>query len=210
MSIPWETVEIRECGEPMVDLSEYGIVCEPAYFNMGLSTNPTILVRRSVAEKLAKVELSLEGARLKVWDGFRPRTVQKAIYQKLWEELKVDNPDWRDAQLRAEVGLFVAEPDMPNRVLPHMTGGAVDLTLIDTDGRELDMGTEFDDFTARSATNYSDLSQEARANRMILFNAMLRVGFTNFPEEWWHFGFGDSLSAYLRSDPYAIYGEWWD
>lgn len=203
--IPWEAISTKEISEPLVDLADYRIICEPAYFNMGLSLDSTIFVRQSVAEKLVNVNARLGENKLKVWDGYRSREVQLTIYQKLWNETKAKQPEWNDDQLTIAVNRFVTPLDNP--VLPHMTGGAVDLTLIDANGVELDMGTGFDDFTPHAATFSQDIPKQVQQNRTLLLEAMAAEGFTNYPEEWWHFGYGDPLSAYLNSEDIAIYGE---
>jgi len=202
---PWETISTKETGEPLVNLAGYPIICEPAYFNMGLSQDSTIFVRQSVAEKLVNVNARLGENKLKVWDGFRSREVQLTIYQKLWNETKAKQPNWNEDQLTTAVNRFVTP--LSNSILPHMTGGAIDLTLVDANMKELNMGTGFDDFTSHAATFSEDISKQAHKNRMLLLEAMTAEGFANYPEEWWHFGYGDPLSAYLNKDEFAIYGE---
>ena len=76
----------------------------------------------------------------------------------------------------------------------HTTGGAIDVTLVDENGNELNMGTEFDSFAEESATNYFELNninREVRNNRRILYNCMIDAGFVNLASEWWHYDFGD-------------------
>lgn len=203
----WQSVPVEECGEALVNLVDFGVLCEPAYFNMGLSDNPVIQVRESVAVKLARVDTALAGLRLKVWDGFRPRSVQRAIYRQFWDELQKQHPDWSDDELHTAAQQFVAPPDLPGTIPPHTTGGAVDLTLADLDGLNIDMGTGFDDFSPKAATFSDDISDDARRNRDILLAAMSNEGFVNYSEEWWHFGYGDPLSAVICQLPKAIYGE---
>jgi zinc D-Ala-D-Ala dipeptidase len=124
-------------------------------------------LRRDAAERLARVESALEaeGLGLKVFDCYRPLSVQ----QKFWQLV----PDDR----------YVANPAKGSR---HNRGCAVDLTLVDASGRELAMPTAFDDFTERAHRD-APASPEAAANRKKLEDAMTAQGFVGLPTEWWHF-----------------------
>ncbi|HEU4825959.1 MAG TPA: M15 family metallopeptidase, partial [Dongiaceae bacterium] len=66
-------------------------------------------------------------------------------------------------------------------------GVALDLTLIDAHGRELDMGTDFDALTPRSHHGRTDLSPEAQRNRLLLLGLMTAAGFEFYTNEWWHY-----------------------
>jgi zinc D-Ala-D-Ala dipeptidase len=111
-------------------------------------------------------ELEPEGLRLKVWDCYRPLSVQR----KFWALV----PDER----------YVANPAKGSR---HNRGAAVDLTLVRADGTELAMPTGFDDFTAKAHRDFTALPPEAVANRARLERAMVKHGFVPLPTEWWHF-----------------------
>jgi D-alanyl-D-alanine dipeptidase len=130
------------------------------------------LLRREVAERLRRVQAALEprGLGLEVWDCYRPLSVQRRFWALV--------PDPR----------YVADPAKGSR---HNRGAAVDLTLVDAAGRELDMGTGFDDFSPRSHRDARDLSAAARAHRATLEAAMAAQGFVGMPTEWWHFDAGD-------------------
>lgn len=125
-------------------------------------------LRQKVALKLDTVQKQLEkmGLGLKVWDGYRPLSMQKIF----WEAL----PDPR----------FVAPPDVGSR---HNRGAAVDVTLVDRVGKELKMPTDFDDFSSKAHRNYQRLPKEVLHNRMLLENVMCAQGFIPLPSEWWHF-----------------------
>ena len=130
------------------------------------------LLRENVARRLAWVEsdLSLQGLGLKVFDCYRPRSVQ----YKMWKIV----PDSR----------YVADPAKGSR---HNRGAAVDLTLIDLKNplgpRELEMPTGFDDFTEKAHRDYKGASGEATLHRKVLQEAMERRGFVGLSTEWWHF-----------------------
>lgn len=126
------------------------------------------ILRRAVAERLVKVQQSLreQGFGLKIWDGYRPLSVQ----QKMWEKM----PDPK----------YVANPQYGSN---HNRGAAVDVTLVDSLGNEVEMPTEFDDFSDEAASGYPYGSKKALKNREILQRAMRAQGFTTIKSEWWHF-----------------------
>ncbi|NOZ55640.1 MAG: D-alanyl-D-alanine dipeptidase [Calditrichaeota bacterium] len=129
---------------------------------------PRCFLRRATAERLARVQARLrkQGLGLKIWDGYRPRSVQ----WKMWKLV----PDSR----------YVADPRKGSR---HNRGAAVDVTLVDSTGRELEMPTGFDDFTEKAHRDYQGCSETARRNRALLEAAMTAEGFVPLPTEWWHF-----------------------
>lgn len=127
-------------------------------------------LRASVARKLAEVQAALRkhGLGLKIFDCFRPLSVQK----KLWNLV----PDER----------YVADPKKGSR---HNRGAAVDVSLVDASGRELPMPTGYDDFTERAHRDYMRLPAAAIKNRALLETIMRQHGFDGLPTEWWHFDF---------------------
>jgi D-alanyl-D-alanine dipeptidase len=128
------------------------------------------ILRAGVAQKLSRVQEDLQkvGLGLKVFDCYRPWSITK----QMWEVL----PDSR----------YVANPAQGSR---HNRGAAVDLTLVDRQGRELEMPTEFDDFTERAGRNYQgyDVSETAQKNSRLLAQVMRKQGFIPLSSEWWHF-----------------------
>ncbi len=104
---------------------------------------------------------------MKVYDGFRPLSVQK----KMWAIL----PDTR----------FVANPYKNGSI--HNRGVAVDLTLVGANGNELEMPTPFDTFSERSSQYSREPTAQQRANRLLLRTIMQEVGLVPVDTEWWHF-----------------------
>ena len=133
-----------------------------------LYSTPKCALRSSVAQKLALVQTDLEkvGLGLKVYDCYRPFSVTK----QMWEVLPDPN--------------YVANPARGSR---HNRGAAVDLTLVDRTGKELEMPTPFDDFTAKAHRDYAGGSAQSRKNRQLLEDAMKKQGFIGITTEWWHF-----------------------
>ena len=106
------------------------------------------------------------GATLKIFDAYRPPQAQ----QVLWDFL----PD----------PTFIADL---TRGSNHSRGTAVDLTLVDADGIELDMGTGFDAMVPESAHFHAGLPQHVQRNRTLLLGVMHGAGFTHIASEWWHY-----------------------
>ena len=136
---------------------------------------------------LVQQELRNMGLGLKIWDGFRPVSAQF----RLWEVL----PD----------PTYVANPNVGYS--NHSRGYAVDLTLVDADGNEIEMPTGFDDFSALADRDYSDCSEETAANAMLLQNMMEKHGFSGYFGEWWHFNDTDKYPVEECFDPAVI--SWW-
>ena len=134
--------------------------------------NARCYLRAPVAAKLQAVqrELQAQGLGLKLYDCYRPLSVQKLLWQVV--------PDER----------YVARPEKGSR---HNRGAAVDLTLVDREGRELPMPTAFDAFDERAHRDYDKLPPEILKNRALLESAMGKRGFVPLPTEWWHFDDAD-------------------
>ncbi len=138
------------------------------FLHRSLYKQPRCLLRSPVAEQLSAVQTDLEaiGLGLKVYDCYRPLSVQKAMWKLV--------PDSR----------YVANPMIGSR---HNRGSAVDVTLVDRSGVELSMPTKFDDFTERAAVNYRGTDAQAAKHRQQLEDVMRKHGFTPLQTEWWHF-----------------------
>lgn len=212
-------MEIKECGESLETVDPGEFILDPRYFRMGLSETPEIKLRSEVLKKLRMAKEALnklpgcEGWSFKIWDGFRTYKTQQILYFKYWNELLEKYPDWTNEQLTKETERFVSKASSDDvSPAPHNTGGAVDLTLVDEFGREVNTGTDFDEFSERAKTHYFRYKQNdsytkmANENRMSLLRAMEAAGFANYSEEWWHFSYGDQMWAAMQGEECAIYG----
>jgi D-alanyl-D-alanine dipeptidase len=131
-------------------------------------------LRREAAVALSRVQRDLRprGLGIKIFDAYRP--VRATLAMVDWTQ-RVNRPD------------LLTDGYIASRSR-HNLGLAIDLTLIDlATGRELEMGTAFDTFSAAAHT--ANASGEAAANRQKLKSAMEREGFVNYDQEWWHFSF---------------------
>ncbi|MCB9867694.1 MAG: DUF1460 domain-containing protein [Phycisphaerales bacterium] len=140
-------------------------------------------LRQSVAERLRRVEdqLAARGLGLKIYDGLRPMSVQRTMWSIM--------PDPH----------YVADPAKGSR---HNRGAAVDVTLVDLNGCEVEMPTPYDDFTDAAHRDYTGGSETALANRALLEEVMTAEGFSGLSTEWWHFDAPD-----WRSYPLVDAGE---
>jgi zinc D-Ala-D-Ala dipeptidase len=132
---------------------------------------PRCFLRPAAALAIAKAHEMLQkrGFGLKMFDCYRPRPYQ----QRLWD--KVPNPD------------YVTNPKKGSM---HSRGAAVDLTIVDADGKELDMGTPYDFFGEKAHSDCTDLPKNVLKNRELLTKTLESVGFRGIRTEWWHFSFG--------------------
>jgi zinc D-Ala-D-Ala dipeptidase len=120
----------------------------------------------------ANKEFIKRGYKIKLFDCYRPHEIQK----KMWQI--VPNPS------------YVADPSKGSI---HNRGGAVDITLVDSKGNQLDMGTPFDFFGIEASHGYHLLSTEVKNNRALLKKIMLKNGFNAFESEWWHYNLATAL-----------------
>jgi zinc D-Ala-D-Ala dipeptidase len=123
---------------------------------------PAARALRTVQQKLKQ-----KGWGLKIYDAYRPY----AVTVKFWKLIKDER--------------YVANPSKGSG---HNRGTAVDLTIIDlASGKELDMGTGYDDFSEKAHQSFKQLPQEVITNRNLLKYLMLEAGFVLFETEWWHY-----------------------
>ncbi len=217
----WESVSqrsIRDNGERLVPMSlaPPPIKVFPAYARLGIpGAVPECFVREGVYRALLSAARALpEGTGLLVLDGWRPWRVQQYLFDTLHEAIHLHHPELSEEQLLERTREFVSLPSRdPAAPSPHLTGGAVDVTLCDADGLPLDMGTLFDEALPASHSDHferleapSQEQRHARDNRRLLHRVMSEQGFTNLPSEWWHYDLGDQLWAHYGGHAEAIYG----
>ena len=152
---------------------------------------PTALLTREAADSLRAVsdDVLAQGYRLKIYDAYRPQCAVDHFVR--WAA------DVSDTLMKP---FFY--PDLDKSVLfeqeyimeksGHTRGSTVDLTLFDmATEKEVDMGGTFDWFGEESHPDYTGITPQQFANRMILREAMLRHGFKPLASEWWHFTLAD-------------------
>lgn len=150
------------------------------------------VLRQETAQKLAaaNAEFKERGYRIKIWDAYRPPYVQQIFWDLVPDERYVANPAKGGSR--------------------HNRGGAVDLTLVDANGAEVEMPTGFDDFSESAWPNNPQMSAQARQNLDVLTQVLTKHGFTPIEHEWWHWDDADwrdfplvdvNLEKFLNQSP---------
>lgn len=162
--------------DDFVDVSEYipDVEIELRYATKNnitksvLYENKNAYLRKGTADKLkeANYELKKMGYRIKIWDAYRPTSVQKILWSKV-----------RNTR-------YIANPKVGSN---HNRGAAVDITIVDKRGREVAMPTDFDGFSGQADRNYNDVDKQRVENAKLLESIMLSCGFESIYTEWWHF-----------------------
>lgn len=174
-----------------------------------------IFLRRTLVLKLNQIAKRLYplGLRLLIQEGYRPLSVQRFVQEvSVLKGLRKENPGLSETELRAKVSLFAASANGDPRTSPppHLTGGAVDLTMVYiANGVQVDMGkggglynTAFPD-----ALENLDGFEEARKFRRLLFWLARQEDIVVNPTEWWHLSWGDQMWSWATKAPCAVYGQ---
>lgn len=205
----YKTIKIEHCkssfiDEPFVDIAEYSnglILVDMQYYKQNIEgAIATAYVRKTIADMLIKAAHSLpDGLHLKVWDAWRPFKVQEYLFNLFYKRLKEEFTTFTDNELIQKTQEYVS---LPNNTYLHGSGGAIDVTMTDDYGNEVNMGTLFDDFSNKSHTDYFESRYNVKIifNRRILYKAMTSAGFVNNPNEWWHYDYGDALWATITNN----------
>ncbi|GFN02155.1 hypothetical protein Smic_07110 [Streptomyces microflavus] len=197
-------IPVRECGEPLVDVRDNDFRVDPRKQDpQGAFAH----VREGVLARLTQARSLLPaGIDLLFIEGYRPLALQQRYFTQYRDQLAAAHHDWTPKQLHEATSQYVSPPD----IAPHSAGAAVDVTLVDQDGHELDLGTRVNASPEESDgacfTHAPNLSDHAQRHRTVLLNAMEGAGFTNYGTEFWHFSAGDRYDALMRQEPHARYG----
>lgn len=137
-------------------------------------------LRKSTAEALVKANEAFKqlGYRIKLFDCYRPLSVQK----KMWKILPGTD--------------YVANPAKGSK---HNRGAAVDLTLVDAEGKELNMGTPFDFFGKEAHHTYTEHSKEVLENRKLLKETLNKYNFKSIYSEWWHYEYRPEMQSKVEN-----------
>jgi D-alanyl-D-alanine dipeptidase len=194
------TVQSFDNGEPLVAV-EGVLPVHRVYAQLPFRCMPpTVLLRQTLVERLVAAHDFLpEPFSLVVIDGWRSLAFQQELlgyYSTMHESLDG----------------YVSDPDDTTLLPPHVTGGAVDLTLAH-EGRPLALGTDFDAFHAEAAVDWfengasspSEAADLVRGLRRLLASALTAHGLAPLPEEWWHWSFGDQRWAAFHGLPRTDY-----
>jgi D-alanyl-D-alanine dipeptidase/predicted kinase len=163
-------IPVRECGEPLVDVRDHNLRVDPRKHDpLGAFAH----VREGILAQLKHARSLLPaGTDLLFIEGYRPLTLQQRYFTEYRDELAAAHPDWAPEQLHQAASRHVSPPE----IAPHSTGSAVDVTLVDQDGHELDLGTRVNASPEESGgacfTHAQNLSAQARHHRTLLLHVM--------------------------------------
>ena len=188
-SAPDELVCVKEFIPDIVIDLKYNTVDNFLFQKM--YTTDECYLARNVVDRLIIIQDSLrnilshdsisypQGLGLKIWDGYRPRSVQFLMWEILPDPIYVANPYTGSS---------------------HNRGAAVDVTLVDlSTGAELQMPTYFDDFSEMASHTYMNLPANVIANRTLLKNMMTQIGgLSLYNAEWWHYSYPAATGYPLR------------
>jgi len=198
------SIPVHESGEAMVDLAGLSrIRIDPRKQD---STGGWRRARLGLADRLAAAAAALpNGLELLIVEGFRSPQRQRGYWDSYRAELHTHYPGLTEQRLYTLASRWVAPPD----VAPHCTGGAVDLTLCDADGAELDLGSALDATPEQSSGacfTAAAVPRPAAEHRAVLVRVLTDAGLVNYPTEWWHWSFGERYWAFGTGASHARYG----
>lgn len=219
---PYQSVPIVESQEPLAEIPRDFFVFEDPHPYAALGADyggkSPYFLREMVLRRLITAQICLQeerpDLRLQIFDAYRPLAVQQFMVDYTFAELKGDRQlDPQEEQaVWAQVHQFWAVPsDNPETPPPHSTGAAIDLTLVNLDGQPIAMGGDIDEIGDRSYPDFYQGSTDPQGqtfhhHRQILKTAMLKAGFVQHPNEWWHFSYGDQMWAWQNGKEIAHYG----
>ena len=219
-----QKITINECEEKLIEIPSRFLRFSPHPYeklNAPYDGKSPFFLREGLVSRLEKAQERLSslkhGHRLKIFDAYRPLSVQRFMieydtnrislerFSAIFEELSVEHKK----EVQDTISHFWS-PIGENIKLsppPHSTGGALDLSIVDADGVELDMGTDIDELVDASESVYYENTQTLyQKNRELLLEVMEYAGFVQLPTEWWHFSYGDQIWAVATNSINAKYG----
>ena len=230
-SKPYSKIPIHECHDPLVPIAGNHLVpLEPhPYAKLGAPYGQysPFFVRQQVLTRLQRAAAQLQHAHpgwaIVIYDAYRPVPVQQFMVDHTFEALAQSqglkgqtlrqSPDSPTTQsLWQQVYQFWALPSSdPTMPPPHSTGAAVDITLRDEGGQDVDMGSPIDECSPRSYPHHfagalNPVEVAAHRNRQLLARLLKDQGFSQHPNEWWHFSWGDQLWAWQGQQANAYFG----
>lgn len=173
MKKPQDLVEINSIDSSIITDVKYAT--SDNFMGRPLYNSGKAYLREEVVKALVKAQkqFSKRHFKIKIWDAYRPFSVQ----EQMWAVLPNEQ--------------FLAKPVREGQALvsgsKHSRGAAVDLTLVDSQGNDLPMPTYFDDFSERAHRLHEPEDKAIKANVLLLEKVMVDEGFLPLPAEWWHF-----------------------
>lgn len=206
-------IPVIDNHEPMIDLRQQNKIVLGPSPEIPNNTDYTKM-RKSVYDKLVAAQALLpKGLHFCLYEGYRSLQLQKMLFDNRYNKTKETHPDWTPHQIFIETIKLVSpviNEDGSDNIPPHSTGGAIDVYLLDDKGDPVDMGMHPKDWVddgdgSLSRTDSLIVSPLAQQHRKIMSEVLTKVGFVNYPTEYWHWSYGDRYWAYHEKQPHAIY-----
>lgn len=160
-------------------------------------------IRSEIRQRIEKASLTLpDGLAFMIYEAYRSRQQQQQIWGPVYTQLQNENPEWATDSLYAEASRWISPPDGFGS--GHQAGAAVDITLATFDRNPLNMGTNMNEKSPLSPTD-SPVAKNIRKSRDILITALAGCELVNYPNEWWHFSYGDRLWAEITGRTHAFF-----
>jgi zinc D-Ala-D-Ala dipeptidase len=221
---PYQKIVIKECHEPLIPipLEKFAVELPHPYEKLGAEygERSPYCLRQGVIEALETAQFLLAkshpGWKLKIYDAYRPVGVQQFMVDYTFDTLlkkhnltpNTVSPRQRQNIWEQVYQLWAAPSIELNTPPPHSTGAAVDLTIVNSYSKEIEMGGAIDELSERSHPEYYRenkqlIAQQYHRHRQLLNQVMTHAGFARHPQEWWHFSLGDQMWAWLHNQQHT-------
>jgi zinc D-Ala-D-Ala dipeptidase len=161
-------------------------------------------IRMEIRQRVEKASTTLpDGLCFMIYEAYRSRQQQQRLWDPLYARLQRDNPDWHAHDLYTEAARWISPPDGFGS--GHQAGAAIDITLATLARRPLDMGTAMNEKSTPLTMTAAPVADEIRKNRDLLISALAKYELANYPDEWWHFSYGDRLWAEVTGRTQAFF-----
>ena len=196
-------IPVDECGEPL-EAAGSDFAMSP----LKEADDPyRSRLRAGVRNRLVAAQSHLPtGFRICWVEGHRDARLQEHYFTNYRQHLQGLDPTLDGEASHLLASRYVSPP----AVAPHVSGAAIDLTLVDGEGTPVDMGTPInatpEDSAGACYFGAVNISSAARHHRRVLATALDEAGLVNYPTEWWHWSYGDRYWAFVTDQPAAIYG----
>lgn len=206
-------IPVHENNDPLIDLVEHTEISFGPSPEIPNNTNYTKM-RKSVYEKLVLAQSLLpQGLKIRLYEGYRSLELQEMLFQNVYEKIKKSHPELTHEAIFKETTKFVSPVtnlDGSKNIPPHGTGAAIDVYLIDEQGKPVDMGLLVENSLKDpngelTRTESTVISKDAKEYRDIMSKALTAAGFVNYPSEYWHWSYGDRYWAYQTQQKNAYY-----
>jgi len=202
------SIPIIESNEKLIDVeSVLASQCQ-VVFNRDLTSTGQerlFVLRQSLVTPLllAAQEFNSLGYQLRLECCYRSLADQRQMYEQSVIDTIKQYPGLSRDEIIQIAGILLAST--PNTAA-HLSGCAVDVTLLTLDNQTVDFGAQYLQSGERSVTDFPNLTEEIKNNRILLCSVMEKYGFANYPYEFWHFCQGDKIEARVHGKNHAIYG----